>query len=76
MRVLQCPHMGCYALYEGRYGAQSDVVPSFEDTHDSAMAELVGNSLKVLSEPLIVKLIDRCVFLTVDVVVLVGIETR
>ena len=73
--VFQCSNMGSNALYKRRYWSKSDVVASFEDTHESSLGKLVCDLLKILCKPFIVKLINACIARSVNLVVLVCVKT-
>ena len=68
--------MGSHTLDERRDTAKSYVVASFEDTHHAALTILISKPLKMLSQPFIVKFINRRILLSVDMIVLVGIKSR
>ena len=74
MSIGECSDMCVYALSQRRNGAKLNVVAAFKHTHNPSFAELVGDFLKVLSQPLVVEFAYRSVTVTVDVVKLMCVE--
>lgn len=58
MSVGQCPHVRVDALSQWRDRTELDIVAAFKNAYDSTLAELVGNFLEVLGQPLVVKFAD------------------
>lgn len=64
-----------HALSQGRNGANICIVSALEHADKTALSALVGDLLKVLCQPLIVKLIHLSLSLAMQVISLVGIES-
>ena len=74
MGILKSSYMSSYTLYEWRYVAKADIVPALEDADHSSLTILVGDFLKVLRQPFIIKLVDSCVLIAVYMVILMSIK--